>query len=299
MEESSYYLNLSDRQLHIFRIKGNSSGPVVFCVHGAIENGLIFYSKTKKGLAYYLASRGYDVFVVDLGGRGKSTPKVASQKTYSQYDNVVCELPQCLELIKKLRGDAPMHWVGHSWGGVLLAALYARQNFIKNNLVSCVFFGAKRQIKVINIHKIFIINIIWKFFGNLLIKLYGYLPAKKFKLGSDDEPKDFFQQCNKWVNSDRWIDEDGYDYNKFYSKSTLVPTLFLTGINDHCLGHRHDVSRFMSECGGGAHNLRVLSRDQGAKANYNHIDILTHPLARDDHFPQVVSWMQEHEQRQK
>lgn len=294
MKEETHYIELPDRKLHLYRISGNLSGPSVFCVHGAIENGRIFYSKNKKGLAYYLASHGYDVFIVDLGGRGNSTPYVSSRKSYSQFDNICLEIPECIKYINKLKNDAPMHWLGHSWGGVILASVYARYEDICNNLRSCVFLASKRQIKVFNLHKIFIIDIVWKFIGKILISIYGYLPAKKYLSGSDDEPKDFYLQCNNWVQSDEWIDIDGFDYKKRFLSVPLAPTLFLTGSKDHSLGHQDDVKRLLKECGKGMHKFKLLSISNGAKANYGHIDILTSKLAVNDHFREISQWIKEH-----
>ena len=62
-----------------FRVEGKAIGNV-FLLHGSIENGRIFYSENNKGLAPFLARNGYDVYVGDLRGRGKSKPAYQRQQ---------------------------------------------------------------------------------------------------------------------------------------------------------------------------------------------------------------------------
>ena len=55
-------------------------------VHGMVEDGRIFYHKSGKGLACYLAKQGYDVYVVDLRGIGQSTPKISADSDHGQTE---------------------------------------------------------------------------------------------------------------------------------------------------------------------------------------------------------------------
>ena len=70
--ESLYVKVDGGPQLHLRHFPG--PGHPVFLVHGAIENGRIFYSDNGKGFAPYLQKQGFDVYVLDLRGRGKSLP---------------------------------------------------------------------------------------------------------------------------------------------------------------------------------------------------------------------------------
>ena len=51
-------------------------GIPVLMIHGIVEDGRIFYHNSGKGLGSFLAKHGYDVYVADLRGIGKSTPKI-------------------------------------------------------------------------------------------------------------------------------------------------------------------------------------------------------------------------------
>jgi alpha-beta hydrolase superfamily lysophospholipase len=70
--------------------------PPCLLVHGAIENGSIFYSKNGKGLGPYLAESGFDVFVADLRGHGLSTPTIAEEghkADYGQWETINVSIP--------------------------------------------------------------------------------------------------------------------------------------------------------------------------------------------------------------
>src|SRR5689334_685054 len=146
-EESLFIPLHAQDMLHLKRFCGNPEGPVIFMVHGSVENGRIFYSNNGKGLAPFLAGEGYDVFVADLRGRGLSKPSISRKSRYGLTECILEEIPAFINGIKKIRGNAPLHWIAHSWGGILLLCYYARH---KKEVPpsSMIFFGTKRRITV-------------------------------------------------------------------------------------------------------------------------------------------------------
>ena len=75
---------------------------------------------------------------------------------------------------------------------------------------------------------------------------------------------------------------------------TLPRQLHLAGPWDYALGHPDDVRRFQEELGGGSQSeYLLLSRQHGYHHNYGHIDMLTHPDAPQDHFPDILRWLQD------
>lgn len=294
LSKSSIFIPIpnTSAKLHLKRFHGSSD--VVFMVHGAIENGKIFYSESDKGLAPFLAKKNFDVYVLDLRGRGQSTPAINDKADYGQSDSIMQELPLALNKIIELRGQTKQHWIAHSWGGTLLSALLARQPELISNVSSQIYFGSKRSIRIKSFKRLFYIDFIWNMIGKLLIKTHGFLPAKKFKLGADSESKKSHRQSLEWVYGP-WIDsDDQFNYALQLKKLTLPPTLFIAAINDHTLGHPKDVLRFMNECGQGIQRYQLLSKQSGNLHNYNHIDMLTHQLAEKDHFITVLDWIEKY-----
>ena len=126
----------SEEILHLKHIYKHTNGTPIFLLHGAIENGKIFYSDSGKGLAYFLAEKGYDVYVADLRGRGKSTPNISKDSTFGQMEIICEDIPSFADEINKRRGKTKQIWMAHSWGGVLISSFLARNpDYI--NTVKC------------------------------------------------------------------------------------------------------------------------------------------------------------------
>lgn len=273
---------------------GNGGVPV-FCLHGSIENGRIFYTGHGKGLAPYLAHNGYDVFVGDLRGRGKSKPKVSAKLECGQYEAIMEDIPGFVNKIRELTGQDSMHWVAHSWGGVLLSSAYARFNE-DFKILSQVYFGCKRRITVFNWERLLKMDIGWNLIGGMSVFFQGYLPAKELGMGADNEPRNHYKQMNKWISPRGiWIDIDGYDYIEAFKKINLPPTLYLAGGSDNLLGHPKDVKLMMTETNTENHPFHMLSIENGHKKDYGHIDMLTDKLAQDDVYPLALEWFTKHE----
>lgn len=292
MERNTFSIDLGDYNVAVHRFGGNPDNPAVVLIHGSIENARVFYSRSGKGFAPWLAKQGFDVFAVDLPGKGESTPKVSRHFKHSQTTFITKDLPAILNDIQQRNHSGELHLGAHSWGGVLIPAMLARSEF---NVKSMVFFASKRRISVFHLKRLFMVDLVWTLGGTVLSHLLGFLPARQIKIGSDNEPKKFFLQTNKWVYGREWIDpEDGFNYGEALKEKELPPTLFLCGINDHVLGNPTDVELLMREMPNPRHEIQILGKNYGNEHNYGHIDILTHHGAAEDHFPLVADWFRQY-----
>jgi predicted alpha/beta hydrolase len=297
IRQESIFIELNTiEKLHLKRIYAKENGPVVFMLHGSIENGRIFYSNSGKGFAPYLARNGYDVYIADIRGRGLSTPKINRDSLTGQTETITEEIPAFLNEIQKIRGNTPQHWIGHSWGGVLLASYFARYEKEHKLVKSMVFFATKKAITVFNSDKLIKINFFWNFFAFILTAIYGYLPATRYGYGSDNETKKSHRQTTEWVKNQPWVDtDDGFNYGQKIKEFPLPPLLSITGAADTYLGHPVDVNNFVKEAGNENSKFIIIGKENGNKHDYGHIDILTQPDALEDHFPMVLNWLKKHE----
>lgn len=282
--------------LALQRFTGATPGPPLLMLHGAIENGRIFYSDSGKGLAPYLARNGFDVYVIDLRGHGKSTPPIDRASSFGQTETIIEDIPACIEAVRRLRGRVPQQWIAHSWGGVLFSALLARFPEYARQVSSLVYFGSKRTIRVWNIHRILKVELVWKWVCPLACRITGYLPARRLRIGSDSETAKSYRQSAAWVRDDHWVDsDDGFDYGAALKKLSLPPIWYIAAKNDHALGHPSDVRDFMESAGRQDYRYTLLSRKDGNRHDYDHINMLTHPDAEKDHFPLLIEWLRQHE----
>jgi pimeloyl-ACP methyl ester carboxylesterase len=172
--------------LYLKRIRHpEKDGAPVLLLHGVMANGRIFYSDNGKGLAHYLARHGYDVFVADLRGRGRSTPRIGRGARHGQTETITEDLPALQAAIRQRAGG--VHWMAHSWGGVHMSSCLLRQPQLIAQVASLVYFGSKRSVRVRNLNKLLEVDLLWNIVGRLLCRSVGYLPARRLGLGADDE----------------------------------------------------------------------------------------------------------------
>jgi predicted alpha/beta hydrolase len=290
MNQESIFIPFERGELHLKRIYKDPQGPPVFLLHGSMENGKIFYSKSLKGYGPYLANLGYDVFIVDMQGRGKSTPTMSRKSLYGQVDVIKTDIPLSLAKIKEIKGDVPLYAAAHSWGGVLLLAYIAR---FENKIKNVVLFGVKRYISVRGWEYFKRLRFGWYFLGRVLNPIYGFFPAVKLGAGSENEPVKHYEQINKWLKVGApWIDNlDGFNYGKTLEEKILPPLLFVAGKSDTLLGHPKDVQALMQEIKHAKKDYLFLSKESGNKHDYGHVDMLSHRDAPGDHFVRISEWM--------
>ncbi|WP_144394676.1 alpha/beta fold hydrolase [Pleionea sediminis] len=294
MYQESLFVPVADHQLHLRHIWRDNGGAPVLMLHGAIENGKIFYTESNKGLGSFLARQGLDVFVADFRGRGQSQPSLYESQNHGQYHSITEDIPALIEFIHQ-QTNQPVHIVCHSWGGVLAASTMVRFPELRSKIKSYLCFGTKRQITVWNFERLLKISLIWKRFSPWIAKRKGYLDAKKLKIGSDGETLDTLKEGVSWVKIGPWQDPvDSFDYESAAKHYDWPPTWHITGLKDKALGHEKDVKVFMAECHNPDADFSLLSKATGNHVDYDHINILTHPKSEMDHFPKVAAWLNKH-----
>ena len=294
IQQDSLFIQDDEHQLHLRHISKNSTGTPILMLHGAIENGLIFYTEKGKGLACYLAAQGFDVYVADLRGRGQSTPIINADSDFGQYEAITQDIPLFLDYITKKTSKA-MHIVAHSWGGVLMASCLARYPEKLSQVLSNTCFGTKRRVTVKSVEKFLKVNMFWNNIAPKLAKKKGFLDAKKYGFGSDNETRKSLEHSVAWVKKGDWVDpHDDFDYQQAAKNLLWPPSWHFTGVKDRVLGHVKDVKRFIGESNNHQSKFTLLSKKNGNALDYDHINILTHPLAVTDQFPLLVEWLKTH-----
>ncbi|WP_091979818.1 alpha/beta fold hydrolase [Pseudoalteromonas denitrificans] len=297
VKQTSILIPLCSKQtLHLRHIfHEQKPGPAIFFLHGAIENGKIFYSNKNRGLAPFLANQGFNCFVADLRGRGESKPNINADSDYGQNEAIIEDIPIFLNKIKEFTGEAPQYWIAHSWGGVLMNSYLARYPEAISSIKACVYFGSKRSLYNKHPEKLFKANLLWYFLAPKIVKKKGFLPAKKLGWGSDDETAKSLQHSVAWAKIAPWIDPlDKFDYGDAISNLSLPPILHIAAVKDKALAQTIDIQKFIDESGKGEQKMNLYGKKYGHGHNYDHINMLTHPKAHDDQFLDVMAWFKKY-----
>jgi alpha-beta hydrolase superfamily lysophospholipase len=90
---------------------------VVLMIHGYGQNRYAFHLPARS-MVNHVARAGFDVYNVDLRGRGRSG-HLGAERATAVLDFVREDVPTALDEIRRLSGPQPVFLVGHSLGGVI------------------------------------------------------------------------------------------------------------------------------------------------------------------------------------
>ena len=111
--------------LRRYRPRGvaRSDTPVILC-HGLGANAGDMDLSGEVSLARYLARKGFDSWVLELRGRGRSSRPARWSRRFGwgwTFDHFVeLDLPAAIDHVLEATGVDQVHWVGHSMGGMVM-----------------------------------------------------------------------------------------------------------------------------------------------------------------------------------
>lgn len=104
----------------------------VLCLPGLAETRFVLDQALGNSFVDYLALNGFDVYMAELRGHGKSLHLKErynwNVQTFLDYD-----IPAVLSKVREESGQEQILWVGHSMGGMLLLAYLISAGLNKNN----------------------------------------------------------------------------------------------------------------------------------------------------------------------
>jgi len=288
----------------------------VLLVHGIASNRLSFDLTDRLSLAMSLQKAGFDVWVVDLRGRGDSArPKLFSGLRYDWSFDEYAEkdLPAAVKEVLRATGAPRVHLVGFSIGAL---ACYAYLSGTKRDLGvgSLVSLAGPTSFKRLEkfLSARLIRSLRWmrhRWMMRVLAPGSGYLHPSPLQLIYNPENTDGLTQRRAMVNAVAnfsrnellqyadWIRGDVFrsiDQRRDYRAELgriEAPALFIAGARDP-FGAPDAVKETFDACTGiKDKEFRICSRAQGMKANYGHFDLLLGRDAPDEVYPMVASFL--------
>ena len=136
-------INLYIRNKHPLGVRKFTAEKILLFVHGSTYPSETTFDMKLNGLSWmdYIAHHGYDVYLVDLRGYGKSTrpPEMDKPATDNEpivrTETAVNDVGAAVDFILNRRGVSKINLMGWSWGTVIMGWYTAQNNDKVNRLV--------------------------------------------------------------------------------------------------------------------------------------------------------------------
>lgn len=294
------------------------SRPILLC-HGLSANRFTFDLAPEVSLARYLAERGFDVWVIELRGRGKSDKPKGLRKLWWNwaFDHYLhYDAPAAVEYILEAAQTDRLHWVGHSMGGILLYCYLAEGG--TRYIQSGITVGSSLDYSQSPSGFHYLVPFRW------LAKMIPLLPLGPATLlvspfsGRRQNPIETF---NYWLpNMDPKLVRrlnaivkhsisppvlaqlatafssgglQSWDGDKYYLKgleAVDTPVLALAGDKD--LQCPPEAARLTVEVLGEPSRLKVCGKEGGHEEHYGHFDLLAGRNVCDEVYPSIARWVE-------
>ncbi|MBN2493309.1 MAG: alpha/beta hydrolase [Deltaproteobacteria bacterium] len=292
----------------------------VLFVHGMGANHHNFDLNERHSLALYLHRKGFDCWVVELRGRGESVRRTPGKEDWQFEDFLHRDMRRVVSFLRE-RGCSPVHWIGHSMGGMLgvaFAECYGQSDLRSLSLFGTPLrFGRKQWMlklwgSLVQVHR-FVPTLDQEKWGRRLLPLMARnRQALQFflrflanpdnvdtetildifdKLVTNEAPG-IILQFSDWVRSGHVRSADrGFDYTDHLHRMT-VPALFVCGVDD-LMAPPRIIARQIDRLGTRRVRQVVLSRKNGYRADYGHGDLIIGRHAPDEVYPLIAAWIDE------
>ena len=257
-------------------------GVPVILLHGSFSNRRFWFSPKGLGLGAYLARLGFDVWIAEMRGHGLSRRNQNYRKNrvadYARYD-----LPAIGAFVREQSGQVP-HWIGHSLGGITLAAALGGEYIGEPVVASAAFFGTQvsRTYWPLKIPPV-------EWGGRFILKRFAQLSGSRLKRGPEDEPIGLALESMRWYGLFGRFGDADKDWWAGLAE-VKMPVLAVSAAGDH-----QDPAwacRKLFEQMGSEHKQFInLGREQGFGDNFGHVEMLVSKAAQTEVWPLVARWL--------
>lgn len=257
--------------------------PVVL-VHGSFCNRHFWYSSNAHGFAAWLVRQGYEVWIPEMRGHGLSVKNNQyKNNTVSAY--VRFDLPQIAQFIYQQNPQAA-YWIGHSLGGICLAALLAEQRIASSWFRGVALIGAQ-----VSYFKPWMkLPFAWLFVRSLMSNSQ-YWQAGLTAQGVDREPLGVVSEFLRWYSLTGSFRAKDCNWWKAL-KQVKTPLLCLAGEADKGDPVKGCFKLFQQFA---SHNKRFvhLAKKNDFLCDYDHLSMLIGRHAKKEVWPLLALWMAE------
>lgn len=301
--------------------RARDGAPPVVLVHGIASNHRFWDLEEGRSLACHLQQAGYDVWNLDLRGHGDAIrgPDGRRQRAgWTIDDYAVHDLPAAFDRVLAETGASQVHYVGHSLGGMVLAAYLATRD--EWPLASAVVVGSPLDFRDPDVLVAALLGAAPVMNGlrrlplGGVARVYGAIgrsgPMKLDALlhNPDLVERSAERRMLRTVVSPLTVGEarqlalardgefrstDGAVVYREALRHVTVPMLFVAGRADHIVSPDR-VRAYFDAVGSDDKALVLASRANGMAGDYGHLDLGLGDHVTVDIFPRITAWLDGH-----
>jgi len=264
------------------RERSGDLGEPVVLLPGSFSNRRFWCSPLGIGAGAHLARQGFDVWILELRGHGLSPRnRDYTKNRVSQY--VRYDLPAVAAFVQEQNGLAP-HWVGHSLGGIVLAAALGGGYLDEASAASAALFGSQ------------ISRIYWplkvppvEWAGRLLLKGFDQVSGSRLKRGPEDEPIGLVKESLRWHGLFGRFGDSERDWWAGLA-DVRVPLLAAAGAGD-TQDPAWACRKLFEQFGSTQKEYHCLGKADGFSQDYGHVDMLVSKGAQKEVWPLLAAWL--------
>ena len=264
--------------------------PLVLA-HGSFSNRGFWLSHKGIGLASYLLSQGFDVWLYEQRGHGFS-PRNRQYRNNTLEHYVLSDVAAINDFIVEQTTSKPV-WVGHSLGGVVIASAVAAGVLNPDNSRAAVLFGTQAVRRP---------WYLWLPLAGVclrtLVSLKGELDGRKLNIGPENEPAGLVNEYlrrHDWFG--RWQLKSSQQKLQPGWQASELPLLAVAASADRSDPAKY-CRRFFDSYGSAAagavdKTFLLLGQNDGFSRDYGHVDMVVSKPAASEVWPRVSDWLKQ------
>ncbi|EDY86494.1 esterase/lipase/thioesterase family protein [gamma proteobacterium HTCC5015] len=257
---------------------GDGPNTPVVMLPGMFSNRRFWLSDKGIGFAAALSAAGFDCWMMErrgLGESGKEGYLKAGLGQCTKYD-----LPAVQGLVQA-HNEQPAFWVGHSFGGVLIAGSLARGALNGEHVAGLVNFSSQ-----LTVGKPFL-N--WPLSTSIYAstKVLKHFPSKLLKMGPENEPPQTMRDCVRLVKSAKSHKKPNY-WTGF--DHITAPVLAFGSVGD-TVDPAEGCRELMVRMNSSDAKFVLLGKAHGHRQDYDHVGMVISKDAQQEVWPMIIQWM--------
>ena len=304
-------------QIRFCRYYKDPGGEPVFLCHSALANHYNFAIPEGKSMVDVLVEAGYDCWVIDLRGNRSSIPPFGKRRSHvSVDDHLMRDIPAALNYVRNVTGYAKVHWIGHSYGGMLLYAY--EQVFGPDYVASGTTLGSPPGFKGVGFKYPSLILLLLRISPGLVSFMlrgltplaclvrprFHYLPINWNNMNPEIGAAEIFNVLETappsvgselafWASNDIWsMNSDKLDV--VAGLASLQVPLFVIYGGDDPLTPWDTAQNFFCNLPNKDKQLMYLAEEDGYYTNYNHVDLAFAVSGVEEVFEPIADWLKKH-----